>query len=326
MKILNNTQKTKIKKALSGKNLSLFFLFIIIFTFINFHLNEIWDIWFWMFNYAWWISIPYIFFLIINTILIALSINLIIFKVKEIKSINPWAWIFSILWTSFALLTWACPGCIAWIFPAFVWIFGSNISLYSLPLHWVELQILSNILLLTWIYYLSFDMTCKIKPKRKPMDKKLITIVILSFLASINAAYLTYNAYILKASQNLFQISWLSVNENIAWFACDINSTFSCSSVFTHDFAWTFWIPFSLIALIVYPIILIVAFLWIKEKIKNVYKIIMLMVIGWIIFNWYIIVNEYFVWVYCFLCLICTAIIIAIWGLSIIWLKEKYTK
>ena len=318
--MLNNTQKTKIKKALNWKNLWFFFLWIIIFSSINFHFNEIWDIWFWMFHYAWWISIPYIFFLIINTILIALSINLIIFKIKEIKSLNPKAWFFSILWTSFALLTWACPWCIAWIFPAFVWIFWSNISLYSLPLHWTELQILSFVFLTIWIYYLSFDMICKIKTKTKPM-KKLITIIIISFIASINAAYLTYNAYILKASQNTFNI-WTVSNSDI-WFACDFNSTFSCSSVFSHDFAWIFWIPFSLIALIVYPIIIVIAYLWIKNKIKNVYKVLLLMVIWGILFNWYIIVNEYFVWVYCFLCLICTAIIIAIWGLSISWLKEK---
>lgn len=319
--MLNNIQKTKIKKALTWKNLLLFFVWIILFSLINFYFNEIWDLWLWVFSYSWWVSIPYIFFLIFNTILIALSINLITFKVKEIKSLNPKAWVFSILWTSFALLTWACPGCIAWIFPAFVWIFGSNISLYSLPFHWVELQLLSFVLLITWIYYLSFDMTCKIKPKTKPMNKKLITIIALSFIASINAAYLTYNAYILKASETTFNIWW--IDSNVVWFACDINSTFSCSSVFTHDFAWTFWIPFSLIALIVYPVIMLIAFLGIKEKIKNVYKILLAMVIWWIIFNWYIIVNEYFVWVYCFLCLICTAIIITVWGLSLMWLKEK---
>jgi len=328
MKILNNIQKEKIKKAISWKNLLLFFLWVLIFSFINFYFNEIIEMWFWVFDYAWWVKIPYLFFLIINTILIWLSVNLIILKIKEIKSIKPKEWIFSIIWTIFALLTWACPGCIAWIFPVFMGIFWSNISLYSLPLNWTELQILSFIFLVVWIYYLSFDMTCKIKYKKNMYSKenilgikKLITIIVLSFLATINAAYLTYNAYILKASKNQFQIWW--INNNEIWFACDINSTFSCSSVFTYDFAWIFWIPFSLIALIVYPIILIIAFLAIKNKIKNVYKILLVLVVLWIIFNWYIIFNEYFSWVYCFLCLICTAIIIAIWWISLLWLKEK---
>lgn len=154
--------------------------------------------------------------------------------------------------------------------------------------------------------------------------KKLITIMILSFIASINAVYLTYNAYLLKASENTFNIEWIS--NNSIKFACDFNSTFSCSSVFNHDFAWIFGIPFPLIALIVYPIIMLIAYLGIKEKIKNVYKVILAMSIWWVLFNSYIIVNEYIIWVYCLLCLMCTAIIIIIWWLSIVWIKEKSTK
>lgn len=327
--MLDNIQKSKIKKALQNKYLFLFILWIFIFTFINFYFNEVIELWLWFIDYSWWISIPYIFFLIANTLMIALSVNLIILKVKEVKSLNPKAWFFSILWTSFALLTWACPWCIAWIFPAFMWIFWSNISLYWLPMHWAELQILSFIFLIIWIYYLSLDMSCKLKINKPKMEKtksnkKLIAIIIMSFIATINAAYLTYNAYILKASQESFDL--LGQNLQVIAFACDFNSTFSCSSVFTHDFAWIFGIPFSLIALIVYPIILLIAFLAIKNKIKNAYKILLTMVIWWIIFNWYIIVNEYFVWVYCFLCLICTLIIIAIGWISIAWLKENNTK
>jgi uncharacterized membrane protein len=84
-----------------------------------------------------------------------------------------------------------------------------------------------------------------------------------------------------------------------------------------------FGIPFSLIALFVYPIIVIVALLWLFNKIKSHYKWILAMAIWWILFNGYIIVNEYIVWVYCILCLICTGIIIVNWGLSVKWLKEK---
>ena len=326
MNILSNIQKEKVKKALSWKYLLLFFAWIIIFSVVNFIFNEIWEYWSWIFEYSLWILIPYLFFLFFNTLLIALNINLLIFKIREIKWINPKASFFSLTWTTFALLTWACPGCVAWIFPAFVWIFGSNISLYSLPFHWIEIQALSFVLLITWIYYLSFDMTCKLKPQKKRINKKLLTIIILSLIASLNAAYLTYNAYLLKASQTQFQLNWFNWNSDVVWFACDFNSTFSCSSVFTHDFSWIFGIPFSLLALIVYPIILVIAFLGIKEKIKNVYKILLAIVAGWVLFNWYIIFNEYLVWVYCFLCLLCTAIIIAIWTISIFWLKEKKIK
>jgi len=145
----------------------------------------------------------------------------------------------------------------------------------------------------------------------------------MSVIASFNAWYLTKNAYLLKSSENKFDINNIAWDQSILWYVCDVNSTFSCSTVFNHDFSWIFWIPFSLLALIVYPAILILAILAIKWKIKNVYKILLYIVAWWILFNGYIIVNEALVWVYCILCLICTLIIIAIWIISIYWLKEK---
>ncbi len=153
--------------------------------------------------------------------------------------------------------------------------------------------------------------------------KKLTAIIVLSFIASINALYLTYNAYILKWAQNQFNIENINWVNPSLWFACDFNSTFSCSSVFSHDFAWIFGIPFSMLALIVYPTILILAFLAIKWKIRNIYKILLTITAMWILFNWYVIINEYIVWVYCLLCIICTAIIISIGWISIAWLKQQ---
>jgi uncharacterized membrane protein len=63
--------------------------------------------------------------------------------------------------------------------------------------------------------------------------------------------------------------------------------------------------------------------LWLKWKITNPFKILLIMAIWWLIFNWYVIYNESQIWAYCLLCLICTAIIITIWWLSIAWLKNK---
>jgi len=315
--MLTQIQKTKIKNNLSWKNLILFFIWVIIFSLINFYFNDLKTVGFWFLHYENYIKIPYIVFWIINALLIGLSINLLIDKMKEIKSINPGAWILSMIWTFFALLTWACPGCIAWIFPVFVWIFGSNISMYSLPLHWTELQILSFVFLIIWIYYLSLDMTCKIKLKTKIMHKnKFISIIILAIIWTLDAAYLTYSAYLSKAQTKVFGWGW------DLWFACDVNSTFSCSSVFNENFAWIMWIPFSWIALAIYPILVIIAILGLKWKMKKSLKTLLIMSILWLIFNLYIIANEYVVWVYCLLCLLCTAIIISIWTLSIIWIKN----
>jgi uncharacterized membrane protein len=319
--MLTTTQKNKIKDNLSGKNLAFFFLWVIIFFWINIYFNDLQTLWFWFLHYENYIKIPYIIFWLLNPLLIWLSINLLIDKIKEIKTLNPKTWFLSFMWTFLALLTWACPWCIAGIFPVFVWMFGSNISINSLPFHWTELQLLSFVFLIIWIYYLSKDMTCKIKPKIKIMHKKkLLIILVLSIAWIIDAAYLTYIAFLSKAQTKIF---W---GEGDLWFACDVNSTFSCSSVFNESFAWILWIPFSGIALAVYPILAIIALLWLKGKIKNHFKILLILAILGLLFNLYVIFNEYLIWAYCLLCLICTWIIITIWTLSYIWMNKKNDK
>lgn len=141
---------------------------------------------------------------------------------------------------------------------------------------------------------------------------KLKAIIVLALISTFNAAYLTYEAYLLKL--------WKSTNE----FICDINSTFSCSSVFKEDFSWMFGVPFSLIALIVYPIIMLVAYLWITWKISKLktFNILALLSMWWILFNSYIIFNEFFLKTYCLLCLMCTVIIVSILLISLFWKKE----
>jgi len=160
--------------------------------------------------------------------------------------------------------------------------------------------------------------------KLKNIDKKLIFIIIISIIATFNAVYLTYMAY----SISLPQVFWWWVFTWVAdtAFACDINATFSCSTVFTNDFAWIFWVPFSLLALFVYPLIILVAILWLLWKTNKHYLIILIISILWLLFNGYIIINEYLISTYCFLCLICTVIIIINWGISIKWINEKNKK
>lgn len=143
------------------------------------------------------------------------------------------------------------------------------------------------------------------------MKNKLIIIILLSMIALFNAIYLTINAYEL-----------LFAKANSTWiipFVCDINSTFSCSSVFSHSFARPFWIPFPLIAIFVYPIIIIVSVLWLAWMIKKHFTILFYIWLAWFLFNSYFIINEIIVNTYCILCLICTLIIITIAILWKIW-------
>ena len=141
-------------------------------------------------------------------------------------------------------------------------------------------------------------------------DKKLLTIAIISFIASINAAYLTYSAYQLKAKLS-------------AWSFCDLSQTFSCSSVFNYDFAWFGQIPFPAIALIVYPILVWLAIWGLKWNYKKAYLSILILSVGWLLFNSYIIFNEYQIGSYCLLCLLCTAIITVNGILAFVGMKSK---
>ncbi|MDQ7009977.1 MAG: vitamin K epoxide reductase family protein [Candidatus Gracilibacteria bacterium] len=320
--MFNNTQKKKIKNNLSGKNLLFFFLWVIIFLGINIYFNDLLVLGFDFLYYENYIKIPYIIFGILNTFLIGLSINLLIDKMKEIKTLNPKTGFFSFIGTFLALLTGACPGCVAGIFPVFIGLFGSNISMYSLPFHGAEIQLLSFVFLIIGIYFLSLNMTCKLKPKLKIMGKiKLIIISLLGIIGSLDAAYLTSEAYKIKDKVQIFG----GGGEDIG-FICDVNSVFSCSSVFNENFAWILGIPFSGIALAVYPILVIIALLGLFGKIKNHFKMLFILSIGGLLFNIYIIINESLIGAYCLLCLLCTAIIITILTLSILGLKDKNEK
>jgi uncharacterized membrane protein len=138
--------------------------------------------------------------------------------------------------------------------------------------------------------------------------KKYLIIAFLSIIASINAAYLTSVAY--SALSSSF---------------CDISETFSCSKAFTQPETMFFGYPFPAIALIVYPIIFLLAMIFFSRKNKSGFKILALISGGGIIFNSYFIYQEYLIGTYCPLCLLCSAIIITIFALSLseIFKKEK---
>ena len=129
------------------------------------------------------------------------------------------------------------------------------------------------------------------------MKKKLFVIITLCIVAIINAWYLTHMAY--------SQLSWPSF--------CDISDTISCSSVFNNTASQIFGIPFPVIALVVYPVLLLFAFLWYNNKISSHRFWLRWFSLGWMLFNAYIIYQETFVIkAFCPLCLLCTAIIITI--------------
>lgn len=144
--------------------------------------------------------------------------------------------------------------------------------------------------------------------------KKLLAIAILSVLAIINAGYLTYRAY---------EINIWTAKAGI----CDINRVASCTNVLASPYSKIGGIPIPTIALVVYPIILLIAILGIYGVIQKPFHILAAMATGGIMLNGYFIYREIFdIRAYCILCLLCTAIIITIFTLSVIGIREESDK
>lgn len=145
---------------------------------------------------------------------------------------------------------------------------------------------------------------------------KLIIISIISALAFFNASYLSYDwIFSIEAPTSLYFPVW---NITSWWSFCDINETLSCSAVLQDPGSQIFWIPFPVIAMLVYPIIFLISIFGIIWKIrKNVFKILLAMWVWWILFNWYFIFQEiFYIWAFCPLCLLCSLIIITIASIS----------
>ncbi len=138
------------------------------------------------------------------------------------------------------------------------------------------------------------------------MKKRYLFIIIVSVVAIINAAYLSHLAYqyMLSAASN-------------ATSFCDLSGSVSCSSVLQSPYSKVFGIPFPMIALGVYPIILILAFLGMRKNQYGFAKAIAWISAGGMLFNFFIMYREIFlIKAFCILCFICTLIIISIFFVS----------
>lgn len=145
--------------------------------------------------------------------------------------------------------------------------------------------------------------------------KKYQIIILLSIFALINATYLSVKAY---------DLLWGASSMMPPSSFCDINTTFSCTNAIVHGKTQIFGIPFPMIALGVYPIILILAILGnIRKRVLEA-KILAVLSFFGVCFNAYIITQEVlYVHSYCILCLLCTAIIISIFLLSLCIIKNQ---
>lgn len=144
------------------------------------------------------------------------------------------------------------------------------------------------------------------------MKNKFLAIQILSALAFVNASYLSYKAYFVRFVDPAGLTSF-----------CDVSKVFTCTDVLRHTLSQIFGISFPWVAMVVYPVIFIVA--WYGYRRLSAVYVKTLIVLSFLgaLFNGFIIYREFFyIHAYCLLCLLCTLIIVGIFGLAVSMRKE----
>ncbi len=167
--------------------------------------------------------------------------------------------------------------------------------------------------------------------------RKYLIILILASIGIFNAAYLSIHAYQYWDGADASALQSLP---------CDISSKLSCSGILQNPRAIIFEfggeyancpsdedcityskepfkVAFPMIALVVYPLLFLLALSGYIHKSLTEAKILTILALGGMCFNGYVISQEIIVGIFCPLCAMCTMIIVTIFILAIrIW---KYT-
>ncbi len=143
------------------------------------------------------------------------------------------------------------------------------------------------------------------------MKKSAITIITVSSLGMLNAFYLSYLFLMEK---------WGKAEIGV----CDVNSIISCSNVITSPYAQFLGVPVCTIALIVYPILIILAWLTlVRPRTRNLFYAISLLSAMGLMLNLVYIYNEVvYIESLCPLCILCSLFILTDLVMSI----RGYTK
>lgn len=145
--------------------------------------------------------------------------------------------------------------------------------------------------------------------------KKYQWIMVLAAVAIVNAAYLSYKAYFFRYIDPAGLTSF-----------CDFSSTVSCSEVLRHPLSQIFGVSFPWVALLVYPALLTLAWHGYRRQSYAQAKALLVLSFLGMVFNGFIIYREiFFIKAYCLLCLLCTAIIVSIFCLSVSLVREGKT-
>ena len=153
-----------IKKAFSFPYYIIFLFVFLFFISLNIFVNDLYITVPAILSNTSFLGIAFIASTIIVGLLVALNINLVIMKIKQLKTLRKFSkraggatagGIFA------GVLGAACPGCFAGLFPAFLGLFGITATSMILPLNGLEIQLFSVVLLIISIFMLSKG-TCKV--------------------------------------------------------------------------------------------------------------------------------------------------------------------
>ena len=148
----NKTKKDKLIFILS----SFFYLISIIIV------NKVYITYKTLFLFEKTFFITFIFINIIIAILFGIIINLLRKRIKDSKEIRQKIGLAPV-GVFLGILGGACPGCVTGLLPLILSLFGISFSLLSLPFNGLELLLLSIILMIVSIYYLTKEQrVCKI--------------------------------------------------------------------------------------------------------------------------------------------------------------------
>lgn len=142
-----------------------FITVFILYLIINFLVNDLYVTAPVLFNFNLNIVIPLLILNLLIAILIGINVNLIWLKFKEYRKINKEQGL-TFFGSFMGLLGGACPGCFAGLFPSFLGFFGIAASLSIFPFYGLELLVISAVILIISIMFLTNEYVCKIQVRK----------------------------------------------------------------------------------------------------------------------------------------------------------------
>lgn len=156
--------KKRIRRAIYDRPYSGYFglIFILFFAF-NIFVNQSLALYLSPGSLRLWFAIAFFGMNFLISGLVALNINLIIIRYKEVGGVSVKGGGVSSLGVIGGILGGSCPACFAGVFPALMGALGVAVDFRAFPLHGLEMQIVAVALLVVSIRMFIRDPVCKVK-------------------------------------------------------------------------------------------------------------------------------------------------------------------